>query len=195
MLALGAGATVSACGGGTPQAAPPLAISSSTQATVPLVISTVAGSPAVTVSLPQQDGYKGILTIQNAVAPAGATFTVVGSGPNPSGLPGLTTTASVRKADPAAVEYTVLISAVITVAVAVVCTGITTLQQTFPAGTLSTLASYSLAYTGDGGLTWTIIAGPATTTDGITLTFTALLPYVTFVPQQQYGFAIVQDDT
>ena len=81
---------------------------------------------------------------------------------------------------------------VITPSAAITVAGTVSFTQTFPSGTLTTGTNYYLAFydSTQASPAWQTISGPVTTSDGITLTFSGIVPSFTLQQGEAYGFCV-----
>jgi len=198
-------AAIAACSSGTTSVTPPKVVASPTATpapaaiavatTVPLSIgSGSGGAPDISAPLPAPSGYTSNLTIPIASAPAGTTVAVTSSATLPSSLPVLShgrVAATVRvpaaTSGFSAIFFDSLVpSAPITVA------GTISVTQAFPAGTLASGTQYYLGFydSTQAAPAWQTIAGPVTTSDGLSLTFSGTTKSITLQGGALYGFAI-----
>jgi hypothetical protein len=170
-------------------------------ATIPVAITTPApGSTAAAIAkapIPAPTGYTSTITIPIAAATAGATVSVTSGTTLPANLPVLASNArkgtshTVRLPQAgggyAAIFYDAIVpSAPITVAGNIVA------SQGFPPGILSGSTSYYLGFydSSQPNPAWQTIAGPVTTSDGVSLTFSGTAGSFSLLTNQVYGFAI-----
>jgi hypothetical protein len=157
-------------------------------------------SPAIaSTPIPAPSGYTSQLTVPIANIPANTTLAITSGATLPSSV-SLPPLASSRRGTAArhvripqatsnfnAIFYDTLVpSAGITVAGNIMAT------QAFPAGILSTSTKYYLGFydSTQPNPAWSTIAGPVTTTDGLTLAFSGTAPSFSLQANELYGFAI-----
>jgi hypothetical protein len=192
-----------------PSAAPstpaaPAAISTS----VPLSINTAGGAPAISAPIPAPSGYTSNLSVGNASAATGTTVAVNSSValPTSTSIPVLSTTRnaaavrtikSVRIPQSGTAGATAIFFDSFVPSSAITVAGSVSASQVFPTGVLTSGTQYSLAFL-NGALpspAWQTIAGPVTTTDGVTLTFSGTIGSLTLQAGQLYAFAIFAPST
>jgi hypothetical protein len=194
-------AAIAACSPTTMSATPPKVVPSSTPAptaiatSVPLSIGSGSGGAAdIAAPIPAPSGYTSNLTVPIASAPAGTTVAVTSSATLPASLPVLSrgrAAATVRV--PAATSgYTAIFFDSLVPSAPITVAGTISVTQAFPAGVLASGTQYYLGYYDSTQATpaWQTIAGPITSSDGLSLTFSGTTKSVTLQGGALYGFAI-----
>ncbi|MGD1068220.1 MAG: hypothetical protein ABR975_15530, partial [Vulcanimicrobiaceae bacterium] len=172
----------------TPSAAP-----ASVTTSVPVAISTGSGN-AIATPLPAPSGYTSNLTVPIASAPAGTTVTINAATSIPASLPVLShgrKIASVRLAQEASTNNVIFFDA-ITPSAAITVAGAISASQGFPSGVLTSGTQYYLGFydSTQPSPAWETIAGPVTSSDGLTLTFSGTSKSFTLQANALYGLAI-----